>query len=151
MKSQAPGNRASINKLPYFKSSLLSSLSHTQKWAWLLALLPWHSPPHTKIHAYVFFPSFSFSPLTFFRACTICFSSSSGIILPLRDTDLKRRLCLAVNTHWCCFFKSMNFPLRPPTYRILSPLPSICFHKANILCTNPKKGGCLLHGVMTLN
>lgn len=108
----------------------------------VLPFMPRHAPIS---------PTPSPRPRTSFSASCCSFSSSSGIILPLKRTDL-RTVTSAVNRRGtvCKWHQS---PPTPPRlgFWILSPLPSICLHKAHILSTNPKKGSRLLHGVMTLH
>lgn len=80
------------------------------------------SRPITQIHACIFFSSFSFSPLTCFLACQICFSSSSGIILPLWDTDWRRPVMFSSeHTSVQLFFK---VGISPSTHQV----PRSCPH-----------------------
>lgn len=112
-----------------------------------LAFSPSH--PDTCTNFLSLFLLFSLLPLFWLARFASPVPQASFYLYKTQIWDIQ--LHLVVHRHRYCFLKSMNFLLRPPGFRILSLLPSICFHKANILSTDPKKGGCLLHGVMTLN
>lgn len=90
--------------------------------------------------------SHNLPPLTSFLARWTCFSSSSGIILPLWDTDLKLFSYLQIGY-------SLTALLHFKWIRsmVSGLLPFITFNEVHILCAKSQERCCLLHRVMTLS
>lgn len=154
MESWEPGNRTCVKTAVKFPALTQCTLfSHRLVERGWCTVSSHDALPHRQMPVPP--PSLPSLSLTSCLACPIRLSSSSGIILPLGDTELRHSVMPSTQQATDVLSGSSVSSLqpRPPPTRLLplSLLPSICFHKVHVLSANPKEGGRFLHGVMTLN